>query len=365
MKREHRYRDFAPRIDVDSFLDASEGAILPTYDERENKHGETEYVGQCPDPWGLHKHGDTTGKFALNVDKKVYNCFVCGGGSLLSLTMAVFNLDVDAAIDILLPLADDTTKSDDQWMDDIDRLLGKLHSTERAEEVMPYFNPHLLDKWDSYAENLRLWNEGEFDGKAKHIDWQTLLDNAYFAPDAIKYAPRDRTGQPIDDSYTGPSVLFPHYVGDRLVGWQHRWLSDMRPKWIAKYTNTPDFPKSTTLFQPSRDRFRHSHLPVVVVESVPTALYVAGLDWPVVATFGATIPPEQLKLLRRFQQGVIIAPDCDKPGVESLVKTADYLEGFIPVSYIEPEGASGDDLLDRAYYGENVEGLLRNAIRIA
>lgn len=364
MRRDHRYKDFAPRIDVDSFLDACEGAVLPVHDVRENKHGETEYVGQCPDTWNLHKNGDTTGKFAINVEKKVYNCYVCGGGSLLSLTMAIFGLDADAAIDFLLPLADESSKTDEQWMDDIDRLLGQLGQAPDDDDVLPYFNPHLLDKWDSYAENLRQWNEGEYDGKPKHIDWYTLLDNARFAPDAVKYAPRDkRTGTPIDDAYNGPAVVFPHYVGDRLVGWQHRWLSDMRPKWIQKYTNTPDFPKSTTLYRP-RTRV-YEHLPVVVVESVPTSLYIAGLGWPCVATFGATVTPEQMKLLRRFQQGVVIAPDLDKPGVEGLVKLSNYLEGFIPVSYVEPEGGEGDDLLDRAARGEDAELILREAIRIA
>jgi hypothetical protein len=362
MRREHRYKDFAPRIDVDALL--ADHNLLLDYHEKENKRGEIEYVGQCPDPWGLHKHGDTTGKFALNVDKKVYNCFVCGGGSLMALTMAVLDLDADAAIDVLLSYADDTKKTDTQWMDDIDRILGQLGQDPFEEEVLPYFNVHLLDKWESYAENLRLWNAGEFDGKPKDIDWDILLLNARFAPDAVKYAPRDREGKPLDDPYYGPAVLFPHWVGSRLVGWQHRWLSDMRPKWLQKYTNTPDFPKRTTLYTPQAIGM-HSHLPVTVVESVPTALYIAGLGWPVVATFGATVTPEQLKLLRRFQQGVILAPDCDKPGVESLVKVADYLEGFIPVSYVEPEGDVGDDLLDRGVRGEPVDLLLRSAIRIS
>lgn len=364
MRRQHRYKDFASRIDIDSFLDMAEGQILGEHIVKENKRGEVEYIGRCPDPWGLHKHGDTTGKFAINIDRKVYNCFVCGGGSLLSLTMAVFDLDADAATDVLLLLADDATKTDDQWMDDIDRLLSKLHSVEEPDDVLPYFNSHQLSKWDMNAEQLRAWNDGELDSKVKGIDWNVLIGNAVYATDAIKYAPRDKhSGQPIDVPYEGPAVVFPHYVGDRLVGWQNRWLSHLRPVWIQKYTNTPDFPKSTTLYRP-RTHTR-SHLPVVVVESVPTALYIVGLGWPAVATFGATVTPQQLKLLRRFQQGVILAPDCDKPGVEALVKTADYLEGFIPVSYVDPEGSTGDDLLDRGVAGEHVPNLLLNAERIA
>lgn len=357
-----RYKEFAERIDVETFMDAVE--LFPDgYTVKENKHGEPEAVGQCPDTWGLHKHGDSTGKFALNLDKRVYNCFVCGGGSLLSLVMALYDMDVESATDFLRPMADDSSKTDDQWLSDIDRLLGKLHEDRAPADALPYFNTNVLRKWDVYEDNLRRWNAGEFDNRPKNIAIDVLHEcGVRFASDATKYPPRDPKGQPIGETYFGPAVIFPHYVGERLVGWQNRWLSDLRPKWVAKYTNTPDFPKSTTLFRPFGGF--ETHLPVVVVESVPTALFVVGCGWPAVATFGAKPTPDQLKLLRRFQQGVIIAPDNDKPGVQALVTMADYLEGFIPVSYVEPEGQVGFDLMDRQHE-EDVLRLLHSAIRVS
>lgn len=345
---------------MDRFVDDLE--ILQDRIEKENKRGERELIGQCPDFWGMHKNGDTTGKFALNMDKRVYNCFVCGGGSLIDLVMMAFDLDAESAIDWLMPLADDSTKPDGQWADDMTRLLATLGQSQ-PEDVLPYYNPRVLAKYDANWDELLLWNAGHWDGKPKNIDTGALsASGARFAPDMLKYAPRDkRTGLPIDDAYQGPCIIFPHYVGDRLVGWQNRWLETDRPKWVAKYTNTPDFPKRFTLFRPRR---APSHLPVVVVESVPTSLFVSGLDWPSVGTFGATVTPEQMKLLRRFQQGVIIAPDNDKPGVEGLVKMADYLDGFIPVSYVEPDGGPGDDLMDLAPHTD-VRALLHGAIRIS
>ncbi len=357
-----RYRDFSPRIDVEAFL--RDNGVLEDFDLRTNKQGQVEMVGQCPDPWSLHKHGDTTGKFAVNVDKKVYNCFVCGGGSLLSLAMAVRDEPVEVATEHLRIYAgDERAKSDDQWANDMYAMLDQLVAQPEPTDTMPWFNRHDLSKYDVYWDNLMDWNEGVYDGKPKNISVDVLYDcGVCFDPEATKYAPRNRQREPIDKPYTGPCVIFPHTVDEQIVGWQHRWLSDMRPKWVSKYTNTPDFPKATTLYRPFP--VWQSHLPVVVVESVPTALYVVGHGWPAVATFGATATPAQMKLLRRFQQGVVIAPDNDKPGIEGLLAMANYLEGFIPVSFIEPDGESGDDLLDRGQT-QDIERLLRTAVRLS
>jgi hypothetical protein len=122
-------------------------------------------------------------------------------------------------------------------------------------------------------------------------------------------------------------VIFPHYVGERLVGWQHRWLSDMRPRGWQKYTNTPTSPRHDAV---PADGTAKRICRWSSSSPCPRRSTSLGLGWPAVATFGATVTPEQLKLLRRFQQGVIIAPDNDKPGVEGLVKMADYLEGVHP-----------------------------------
>jgi len=367
-KRQHRYRDFAPRIDIDAFLEATE--ILGVHEVKENRHGETELIGQCPDPWGLHNNGDTTGKFALNVDKKVYNCWVCAGGSLLDLTMAIFDMDPDDATDYLRQFAGDVREmSDDRFVSEMEALLAKLSPAKPEEEPLPYYNANILRKW-STTENedaLEDWNDGYLDGKKRSIDFDTLIAcGVSFAPNAVKHAPRDKkTGMPLEDAYEGPAVIFPHFVGERLVGWQYRWLSEDRPKWVSKYTNTPDFPKRSTLFKPRQ--CPAGPLPVVIVESGPTSIFLSGIGWPSRATFGGSITPEQLKLLRRFQQGVIFAPDNDGAGLRSCVAAVDYLEDFIPVSVVLPEDhwAEKDDLLDRHIAGDDVDRLLRNAERIS
>lgn len=88
-KRKLRYGHFANRIDVDEF----EQAI--GFDPIKSTHDED--TGHCFDFFGLHTHGDTTGKLSINREKRVYNCWVCGGGSLLDLTMNKLDVDAEAA----------------------------------------------------------------------------------------------------------------------------------------------------------------------------------------------------------------------------------------------------------------------------
>src|SRR5579859_5042262 len=75
-----RYAAFADDIDIDDLEEAIGFEVMRTHRDED--------IGKCPDYWGLHANGDTTGKFAINRDKKVWHCFVCEGGSLLSLAMA-------------------------------------------------------------------------------------------------------------------------------------------------------------------------------------------------------------------------------------------------------------------------------------
>ena len=113
MNKDHqlRYSDFENRIDIDAFEEAI------GFEPIETRSGND--VGHCPDWQGLHSHGDTTGKFAIHRDKKVYNCWVCGGGSILSLAMEINDMDMQEATDWLFKF----TETADQTSDDFSAVI--------------------------------------------------------------------------------------------------------------------------------------------------------------------------------------------------------------------------------------------------
>lgn len=332
------YKDFVDAIDIDAFEEAIE------FEPLEHRNGED--VGYCPDLWGLHKHGDSTGKFAINREKRVYHCFVCGGGTLLSLAMEFSHSDEETATEWLHQFARGDTRTDTEFVEDFMKLLDTYQ--EKRGDRMPYFNEHVLSQFDPAYHPLDLddvpisWYEGR--GISEEAQQNHRL---CYGKHHKKVAPI-RGGEKIDDDYYGPCIVFPHFWEGRLVGWQHRWLNHGKdtPKWLPKYTNTSDFPKTQTLYNYDR-AIKQPGDRVVVVESVPTVLFLASMGVTAIATFGSSVVESQLRLLRRFQGGVIIAPDNDAPGEKFAQGAQSYLERYVDVTVLDPvELGEGSDLGD-------------------
>jgi len=346
--RELRYSQYVDDIDLDALYDALGWTPF------ENRRGED--VGHCPDLWGMHKHGDTTGKFAINRDKKVFHCWVCGGGNLLSLVMEWEHFDMEEATEWLYQFAQGGRTG--EVMKDIDALYARLQ--EHRADTIPHFNVHVLDQFEiSYMP----WFEKR--GISREIVHEFDLR---WAERHKKSAPL-RNGEKIDDDYFGPCVIFPHTWQGDLVGWQHRWLDHgtNTPQWLGKYTNTMDFPKEQTVYNYDRALAKKRD-PVVLVESVPTVLFLESHGIPAVSCFGGQIKSKQMNLLRSFDQ-IYIAADNDKVGdkfveaaVEGLSKSKIALF-LIPTVTIR-EGADLGDIATDAEpkdHGKILWGFIESA----
>jgi DNA primase len=336
-RRMARYSEFAHRIDLAVFYDAI-GFVPISHDRGEDR-------GHCLFPEN-HKNGDTSGKFAINRDKLVYNCWACGGGDLLSLTMQLYEWDVDEATEWLHQFTHSDLRTNDDFADE---LLLKLEDQDKkiVKEPMPYFNARVLERFDGPLEYF--YRRGISDEVCRKYGLR-------YSDETIKQAPI-KNGEKIDQDYVGPASIWPHYWEGKLVGWQYRWHAfrnydhrgyALTPKWLAKWTNTTSFPKSSTLF--NYDEALKSQDHVIVCESQGTVLFLATYGIPAVAYFGSKPTEHQLKLLRRLR-GVILAPDNDSNMTgDKILGTVKYLERFIPVSIAEKvDGPDGADLGDYAY----------------
>lgn len=316
MKNERKYQDFASRIDVDAFEEAINFDPIKTDDSGND-------VGHCPDIWGLHKNGDTTGKFAIHREKKVYNCWVCGGGSLLSLAMEFKGVGEQEATNWLYQFASEDAISNEGFAEEIERMLA-VDSDSSSHYTLPYFNERVLNGLEpAYA-----WAESR------------LIKSSVIDHMGVRFDPARTRG-----NYEGPAVVFPHRWQGRLVGWQERWLEEDRPQYIPKYTNTSDFPRESTLYNYDWTMFEEE---VIVCESVPTVLGLLSLGIPAMATFGSNVTSEQMKLMRRCIKGIIIAPDNDAPGIKYIESLYEGLDQYIPLKVIQPVGEedTGSDLGD-------------------
>ncbi len=325
-----RYSDFAHSIDIDALEEALgfEPIDHPTPDEDR---------GYCPLPWNSHSNGDTTGKFSINREKRVYGCWVCGGGSLLDLAMAIRGEDLEPTIKWLHQFAN-REETDEEFLDELNRLLAR---PENRQPTIPYFNSHVLDRFSDPIEEAMEW-DSETEAWVSFIERRALnleaIEFAQIKYQAKAYRPLRHEDPAQCIEYYGPAICFPHFWKGQLVGWQQRWLDqeEDRPRHVPKYTMTSDFPKNETLwgYDASKDRLRRNRVipyrpqeGVTVVESVPSALFLWSHGYPAVATFGSNISAAQLKLLRTFPN-LYLGADNDAAGEKWVHELSAYLERY-------------------------------------
>lgn len=305
-----RYKDFWDSINVDAVEEAL--GWVPEYTHNDND------VGFCMFP-DNHSHGDTTGKFAIHREKRVYNCWACGGGDFLSLAMEKLDLDPEEALSWLYQFTEADMRSDSQFVDDF---MDAFRDVERRVETLPYFNERVLDKYDEDIPSLYLEARGITVDVAAQYNMRYSANVRRPAPQRGKFAD--------EPDYEGPGIIFPHYWKGRLVGWQTRWLDDDRPEWIPKYTNTTDFPKESTIY--GMDQVVRNPM-TIVVESAPSVIFLASEGYSAVGTFGSNVNEAQQRILRRFPE-VVLSADGGQAGQKWLRDNTAYLKNYSRVWHL-------------------------------
>lgn len=301
-------RDFRDRLDA--------RAVLEKYGaencrEQPGPDGTTEIVHSClidrVEPH--HNNGDRNPSACLNVEKKLYVCYTLGwGGDLLRLIQKMENADGLSDLDLGGMLTGSVKKAEDLR----DQILKLMDHTRPDSVDLPSYSEAVLTPWMFSHPYMR-------DNRGISQNAHTLL--------RLGYDPKINR------------IVFPHFFGGKLVGWQTRAIPP-GPGWpgtanqIPKYKNTPGFPKAETLYAYDLASKRNR---VVVVESPMSVAkaYSLGIG-NVVATFGAKVTDTQIQLLRDFPE-VIVWFDDDPAGRAGERNLVQNLYRHTTVSAVQPE----------------------------
>lgn len=213
-----------------------------------------------------------------------------------------------------------------------DALISRLESLLNAESkeksnVLPFYKSAVLDSWADSASDTNF-----FYSRGINSDVISLL--------RLGYDPKHQRG-----SYVGEAAIIPHFWQRRLVGYQERWIGD-RPSNIPKYTNTKDFPKGTTLY--NYDNIKSGD-DIVVVESAMTVAYLMSMGVPAIATFGASVQPEQIRHIKNLcsvGSRVLLSFDNDAAGSKATGKVVSQLKNTVPLFIVPPPDQEKGDLND-------------------
>ena len=291
-----------------------EGDILPSLGIEIVEVVGDEIICHCPDLMGFHANGDSTPSFAVNREKLVHNCYVCGGGTLPGLVGAILGLEEDKAIDWLIEHASWAPTAAEDFPEEVERIL-QVYDDE--EEVLPSYSEETVFKYRSFHPYLE--ERGITPEVAEEMN--------------VGYDPEHQ------------AIVLPVWFRGRLVGIQRRHLVQADGKYVCarcqktdkkipKYKNTANFPRNTVWYN-FDSQTENEPRQVIVVESPFTVLRLKSLGvHNVVASFGAGLSRDKVKPLWAFYEGVFFWGDNDPAGLKSIKDGILILEEQIPVFVI-------------------------------
>lgn len=298
--------------------------LLAEFGAQNIKRMNNELIHSCVLPFNGHKNGDRNPSARLNVEKLTYICSGCGnsGGLLWFIGVCRGQTTPQARSWLTKQVKTGGLGDGEDGLSALLRYFDEIWAdADSGPPPLPRMDPRLLTPWlliHPYLTEIRGIPE------ANLMRFKVGFDPV-----------RNR-------------IVVPHFWKGNLVGWQtRRLIDDGTPKWQS----SPDMPKSETIFNYDRDH------PAVVVEAplsvVSKCHVVEGLE----ATFGATIPERQIKLLASHPK-VTLFFDNDAAGYKATQTVGKALLAYAPVWVVDnPWAADPADMDD-----QTVLSLVQNAV---
>lgn len=315
------------------------------------------HVACCP------FHGEKTPSFTVSEEMQIYKCFGCGkSGDVFSFLQEYEKIDFREALEELAKLAGvtlvkssfaDHQESKKKTLIDINNQVAKFYnyillSHPLGKEALDYVTNRGIT-----LDTIKTFNIGFSPPDSKYIS-NFILKKGYNVEDLIATGTfgKSRFGSGLYDRFQGRLVFpLPDYRG-HIVGFSGRILPNSPNQNSAKYINSPEtdiYHKSHMLFglNLAKEAIRLENS-VIIVEGEFDMIspYQAGFK-NIVALKGTAFTADQLQLLRRYTDTLILALDSDFAGnnaARKSIELADSMEFDIQVlnlgeQYKDPDEA--------------------------
>ncbi len=310
-------------------------------------------------------HNEKTASFIVNPVKQIFHCFGCGiGGDVISFIMKYERVDFVEAVRILarevnVNIPEDITTS----KENIREAILKLN-----ELSVDYFYQQLLSSKNEAAQQARqyLKNRGITIDTVKQFrlgfasdKWDGLLQ--YLKGKGISLNLMERAGLIIPKS-NGEGfydrfrnrIIFPIFdTRDKCCAFGGRIIKGDNNK-LAKYVNSPE----TAVYVKGRYLYgfnlaKHeitSKDYVVVVEGYLDCIipFQAGFH-NIVAALGTALTIEQVRLIKRYTNNIVLLFDMDQAGESAMMRSIDILieEGMNVKIAVLDKGDDPDSFIRR------------------
>lgn len=320
-------------------------------------------------------HQEKTPSFMVSPQRQIYHCFGCGqSGNVFKFLMSYERLEFPEAVEILAKKAgvvlpkwgreDDKTTSLYAQLYKINELAAAfyqqiLNSSEYQsvrnylmkrglnDEVIKLFKLGFApNKWDALIEHLR----------AKNISL-TLLEKAGLV--------LSRGDGGFYDRFRNRIMIPIFDIKSRILGFGARIFQE--EKTVAKYINSPETPiyiKGRNLYglNFAREAIREKDA-IAIAEGYFDFItpYKEGLQ-NVVASLGTALTIEQISLLKRYTNNVVMVYDADDAGQLATLRTLDiFIEEGMDVKVVSLPAGFDPDLFVREKGVEKLKNKIEEA----
>jgi DNA primase len=243
-----------------------------------------EVWAECPN------HHDSGDSWSINRRTGMHSCFGCGyRGTVQMMVMDVLDCDNFVANRLIRSFGLEDTLD----VEHLQALRDQGAGPDRAEEAAPEALPRL-----STGAKYHTFADPPDDALEKRHISREAVDHF-----TVRWDPRKQAW-----------ILPLRTPGGKLVGWQEKGPDSVR-------TRPPGVEKGRVLFGAE-------HLTPgrwLLVESPLDAVYLYDLGYNAVASFGATVSDDQMRLLCEYADEIVLALDNDEAGEEN---TARLISGF-------------------------------------
>ncbi|MFH2062638.1 MAG: DNA primase [bacterium] len=307
-------------------------------------------------------HQEKSPSFFVNPERQIYHCFGCGeGGDIFEFVQKMEGLEFPDALRLLAGKAgvtlerraDDGQRSERRRLLEANALAARLYhklllDDPRAAAAREYVERRALSR-ETVEDFLLGYAPDSWDATSKFLMSRGFSDGELARAGLTSRSDR---GSRNYDRFRG-RLMFPiRDVHGEVVGFTARVLPgpDGRdPDGGPKYVNTPQTPvydKSRALYgiNLAKQHIRRESVAVIVEGNMDViASHQAGVR-NVVASSGTALTVEQLDLLRRFTDRLVLSFDADSAGESAARRGIDAAvgSGFSVRMLRLPEGAGKD-----------------------
>jgi len=314
----------------------------------------TNHMGLCP------FHNEKTPSFSVSQAKGIYKCFGCGqGGNAVNFIMEHEHMTYPEALKFLAKKYSIEVIEKELTAEEIQQQNERESLQIVSTYAQKYFTETLHNSVEGIAVGLSYFKErGVRQEFLKKFQLGYCLDQKdEFTKTAIQAGYKKeylvKTGLTIEresyrfDRFAG-RIIFPiHSLSGSVIGFGGRTLKADPKK--AKYVNSPEsdlYHKSKALygiFQAKKALVAEEKCYLVEGYTDVLALHQIGVE-NVVASSGTALTSEQIRIIKRFTNNVVILYDGDEAGIKASLRGIDLIleEGLNVKVLLLPEGEDPD-----------------------